>query len=223
MTEAFTAGRRESPLTSDFEAATKASEAVEARRQYHDFHGQLSGAVEGKILHSAAAAVEAGQTAKAAEKRRAKRQKYQDLLFELLRLGELDTYVAETVFAGMSADDIIATVSAIETETGQSFEDYAANILGTDMPERGLNEDLTEYHQRVLTAVADAALNDDLTIKPGFEDDPLVQIIVADQIYQDALSEVTDSKAEMKELDQAIDTSPAAQADNSDAFIAFKM
>jgi len=142
--------------------------------------------VAGVIKNAAAAAKSQQGDAQEQSEKKAKEQ-YDDALFlALLNNGDLDNYVAENIFGGMSDVEIADVVSAIEIETGLSFEDYAENILGDDMPERTSGENDTDYHRRVLTAVADEILEDDLSIKVGYENDPLVKIIKRDAIFQDA-------------------------------------
>jgi len=162
--------------------------AAKSREQHEDdLAGQKSGNKENMILASAAASIDA-KDAKSAKAEQDAKQQYDDILFAaLLNAGDLDNYVAENTFAGMTAVEIADVVSQIEAETGQSFEDYAKNILGEGMPERGANESEADYHRRVLTAVADEVLNDDLSFKAGYENDPVARIVRRSEVYRDAL------------------------------------
>lgn len=162
-------------------------QAARARKEIDDIqHGQKSGSDANSRLTSAAASKEMQGAAQDKAEKEAKEREEDALFLALLNNGDLDNYVAENIFGGMSDFEIADVVSAIEAETGLSFEDYAENILGDDMPERAPGESDADYHRRVLTAVADEILEDDLSIKAGYENDPLVKIIKRDAIFQDA-------------------------------------
>jgi len=169
------------------ETQIEIEQAAKIAKDHDDIqHGLKSGSIESVHLTTAAASKEAQGSAQEQAERKAKEQ-YEDALFlALLNNGDLDNYVAENIFGGMSDFEIAEVVSAIEAETGLSFEDYAENILGDDMLERSPGENDADYHRRVLTAVADEILEDDLSIKAGYENDPLVKIIKRDAIFQDA-------------------------------------
>ena len=127
---------------------------------------------------AAQAAMRRNETAEKEEKERAK----DSFLLALLANGDLDLWVAENIFGSMNDEEVMDLVSIIESETGMSFEDYARNILGDDMPERRPGESDADYNRRVLTAVGDVVLEDDLSIRPGFENDPLARFIQGHEI-----------------------------------------
>lgn len=212
-------------LIANFQPVGSDADLSNALRRVQILLGQISGSVEGLILTSSAASMLRQSNAEKANERRAKRETSDALFVELLRLGELDTYVAETFVAAMNTARLHETIDLIEDETGQAFEDYALAILQADMPDRQPNETEDDYHRRVLTAVTDAILNDDLSIKPGYEHDPLARIIRADALYQDAQAAVAPQTPEAKAsaLDERVDNSTAATADNAAAFASLKM
>jgi len=149
--------------------------------------GFQSGNIDGVMLTSAAAS----ENARGINTRRAAQQKQQradaDFIRELYQLGELDTFIAENVVMSMNDIEVVDTITAIEEHTGQGFESYAHDVLGAKMPDRRAGESDDDFNRRVLILLADEMLNDDLSIKPGFEDSPLVQILKDDAAYWDAL------------------------------------
>ena len=117
-------------LKSSFHAAdASAPLAVIAHKTALEF-GHQSGSLDGLIPTSAAASRKAASNGADQSKRRRPQQVEDDFLLELLRLGDLDTYVAETVIMGMDDWEVNETVTAIEDETDQDFETYARDILG---------------------------------------------------------------------------------------------
>jgi len=160
-----------------------------------ELNGQKSGSIVGVIRSSAVASMDARKETASDEDRRDRRRADDLLFFELLRLGELDAFVAETVFGGMSDFDVSAIVTQIEQETGLDFERYAHDILKSDFPERDPSEAIADHQRRVLIAIADEVLSDDLSIKPGYENDPVARIVSQDARYREALAFVDRANA----------------------------
>ncbi|WP_299810430.1 hypothetical protein [uncultured Roseibium sp.] len=162
-------------------------QAAKIVKEHDDIqHGLKSGSIESVHLTTAAASKEAQGSAQENSERKAKEQ-YEDAMFlALLNSGDLDAYVAENIFGGMSDAEVTDVISMIEAETGRKFEEYAENFLGDDMPERVPGESDADYHRRVLIAVTDEVLNDDLTIKAGYENDPLARFVNNHEVTQHA-------------------------------------
>lgn len=120
-----------------------------------------------------------------------------ELFLMLLRNGELDSYIADQIFDGMSDTEITDLVAQIEAETGKSFEDYASDILGDDMPQREPGESDVDYQRRVIKAVAVEIMDEHGRIKPGYEDDPLARRIRREEIYQEVKAFTDRTNAEV--------------------------
>ncbi|GFE49017.1 hypothetical protein So717_07700 [Roseobacter cerasinus] len=170
----------------DYKQHATISDAIFRKTDDYNQAGLKGGSVENIHKTSALATKDARNSPEQEAVRKSKRQ-YDDTLFlALLQRGDLDNFVAEKTFSGMSDAEINDVVAQIEAESGQSFEDYAKDILGENMPERRPGESDADYNRRVLTAVAEEVLNDDLTFKPGYENDPIARIIRRSEVYKEA-------------------------------------
>lgn len=154
-----------------------------AKQHDHDAMGLKSGSVEGIHKTSAAASKDAQDSRDATAERKAKQQISDALFLELLRSGDLDTYIAENVFGGKSDAEITDIVAMIEAETGQSFESYSRNILGNDMPTRSTGESDVDYNRRVVIAVSSEILDGQGNVLPQYENDPLAKYIKREASY----------------------------------------
>jgi hypothetical protein len=168
---------------------------VTAKLRDDELHGQKSGSIESVIKSSAAATKDARNSRDAKAERQSKERFSDAMLLALLNSGDLDNVVAENIFGGMSDVEISEIVAQIEAESGKNFEDYAQDILGDDMPDRIPGESDADYHRRLLIAAADVVLEDDLSIRPGYENDPLARIIAKDEMYKATLERVTQLNA----------------------------
>lgn len=184
------------PLQDQFKAHAEESAKLIAFQQQLLEAGLKSGSVDDSVIKTGAAATKdvVGSVAEKAEKQA--KERFSDAMFlALLQNGDLDAIVAENIFGNMSDAEISAVVSDIETQTGKSFEDYAKDILGDDMPERAVGESDDDYQRRVLIAVGDEVLNDDLSIKAGYENDPLARIMRTNEFYIETKSRIETLKA----------------------------
>lgn len=163
---------------------------VAAKLRDDELHGQKSGSTESVIKSSAAATKDARNSRDANAERQSKERFSDAMLLALLNSGDLDSVVAENIFGELSDGEISEVVAHIEAETGKSFEDYAQGILGDDMLHRVAGESDADYHRRLLIAAADVVLEDDLSIRPGYENDPLARIIANDEMYKATLERV---------------------------------
>jgi len=152
-------------------------------QRINDEMGLKSGSVEGIHKTSAAATKDAQDSRDAQAERRGKQQISDALFLELLRTGELDTYIAENVFGGMNDAEINNIVSMIETETGQSFGSYSRGILDQDMPTRSNGESDVDYNRRVVIAVSAEILDGQGNVLPQYENDPLAKYIKREASY----------------------------------------
>ncbi|WP_300037185.1 hypothetical protein [uncultured Roseobacter sp.] len=183
----------------DYKQHATISDAIFRKTDDYNQAGLKGGSVENIHKTSALASKDARNSPEQEAVRKSKRQ-YDDTLFlALLQRGDLDNFVAENTFSGMSDAEINDVVAQIETESGQSFEDYAKDILGENMPERRPGESDADYNRRVLTAVAEEVLNDDLTFKPGYENDPIARIIRRSEVYKEAQEFVDRTNAAVPE------------------------
>jgi len=182
----------------------------------HEEAGQKSDSIAGVIKTAAAAARSAQESVHDRAERQSK-QRYDDMmLLALYQNGDLDTFIAENVFGGMNDTEIMDVVSMIESETGKSFEDYARDILGDQMPDRIPGESDADYNRRVLILVADEVLEDDLSIKSGYENDPLAKFLQDQEITKEARAVVAQHNENAKALgSDAVSGAAAADADAS--------
>lgn len=105
----------------------------------------------------------------------------------LIQQGELDAYIAEQMFGGMSDQEIMELAEQIEAETGKSVEQWAEELLGEDVPERRPHESDADYKQRLLEAITEELLGEDGQILPEYQDHPLSRIIIEpNEVYQRA-------------------------------------
>lgn len=96
----------------------------------------------------------------------------------LLDAGDLDYFIADEIFGGMSDVEVAEFVAKIEAETGQDFMEYAEDVLGEGaIPDRLPGEDDIDYQRRLLVAIGDEVLNDDLSIKPEYGYDPVARFV----------------------------------------------
>lgn len=150
---------------------------ISIKKNDDDIMGLKSGSRESIHKTTAAATIDAQDSRDEKAERKSKQLVDDAMLIALLNSGDLDNFVAESIFGGMSDTEVAGFVSQIEDETGRSFEDYAKEILGEDMPQRRAGESEVDYNRRVLTALGDEVLNDDLTVKAGYENDPIAKFV----------------------------------------------
>lgn len=211
--------REQSSLVEQFDKSVKADYLVHAEKQAKiaaqqlesDQAGLKSGSTESIHLTTAAASKEAQGSAQDKAEKEAKEREEDAFFLALLNSGNLDNYVAENIFGGMSGAEVADIVSMIEAETGLNFEEYAENILGDEMPERAAGESDADYHRRILIAVTDEVLNDDLTIKAGYENDPLARFVNNHQITEYARERTRE--ADQIALQDGVDAGIAHVAD----------
>ncbi len=121
--------------------------------------------------------------------KRAQERAYREAVLAALDNGNLPELIAEQVIGGLSDEAIADMVGQIEAETGQSFEDYAADILGEEAAQRLPGESLEEYRRRVLTALAEEMLDEHGNIKPEYADDPLAGMLRDNEDFQRIIAE----------------------------------
>lgn len=110
---------------------------------------------------------------------------------EMMRVGEMAAYVAETVIGAKSDAQIADIVAEIEAKTGLTLEEYAARIIGDKALQRIPGETDADYQRRILDAVAKTITDNDAGhIKPEYAGDPLAEIILRDAAYQALMKEV---------------------------------
>jgi len=193
-------------------ASAERPDVLHARLMSEQFRIQDNETLLGIASESAAGIMARGAAGfvtnlKKQQERAAKRGKEQSdtaFFLTLLNNGELDSYIAGEIVDAMSDADVSALVADIEAQTGQSFEEYAQDILGDELPERMPWENDIDYQRRVIEAVADAVLEDDLSIKPGFENDPVARFVNGHETVQHA-REMT-AEADAIAQDQGIET-----------------
>jgi len=116
------------------------------------------------------------------------------LLAELQKIiedGKLTAEIINHVIASKSDAQIADMVTQIESKTGLTLQEYAAGILGADDALRRPGESEADYNRRIVSAVA-AEIIDPARgrIKKQYQDDPLAQIIMADEAYRDLMEQV---------------------------------
>ena len=113
-------------------------------------------------------------------------------LLEIMNSGGMGAHIGGIVFGDMSDDEVNACVKEIEAETGQSFDDYAKEILGEDMPERKAGESDVDYQRRVLKDIAEEMIDPHTgKIKPQYTDSPVADIIKRNDGYQATIKQVS--------------------------------
>lgn len=184
----------------DYALHAEHSTAQTIKLRTHEEAGMKSDSIAG-VIKTAAAAAKSAQESRHDRAERQSKQRFDDImLLALYENGDLDSFVAENVFGGMNDTEIMDVVSMIESETGKSFEDYARDILGGQMPDRIPGESDADYNRRVLILVADEVLEDDLSIKPGYENDPLAKFLQDQEITKEARATVAAHNANAKAL-----------------------
>lgn len=118
-------------------------------------------------------------------KRKKSAQRFLRDIQQIMRDGEMASYVARAVFDDKSDAQIAEIVAGIETKTGMTLEEYAVGIIDGDAVRRMPGESETDYNRRIVMAVAEK-ITDPRTgkIKPEYAGDPLAQIIIADEAYK---------------------------------------
>ncbi|MEL6172439.1 MAG: hypothetical protein AAFR02_10585 [Pseudomonadota bacterium] len=204
--------------TEDYKQYAAESAKVAAFQQTAIEAGMKSDSIAGVIKTAAAAAKSAQESIHDRAEQQSK-QRFDDMmLLALYENGGLDTFIAENVFGGMNDTEIMDVLSMIEAETGKSFEDYAREILGEQMPDRMPGESDADYNRRVLILVADEILEDDLSIKPGYENDPLARFLQDQEITKEARAVVSAHNANAKTLGvEAV--AGAAEDDAKESFV----
>lgn len=173
----------------DFTEITKSQEAKARVEFRHAFNHSSAGLETGRM--DVAFVGEAAQAETAKTKRKKAAERFLRDIQEIMRAGEMASFVVDQVFDAKSDSQIADIVSKIEAKTGLTLEDYAAGIIGVDAIERRPGETDAQYRRRILGAVAEEII-DPATgqIKPEYADDPLAQIIMADEAYQSIMADV---------------------------------
>ncbi|MEL7444340.1 MAG: hypothetical protein AAGK02_00830 [Pseudomonadota bacterium] len=173
----------------DFRDITQAALNRAREEDRVDLHHAMDGIQAGRSgRHEMAAAP---QSTEQDRKREDAVQAFLRTLEAIIRDGELNNLVAETVFAAKSDAEIADIVLRIERETGQSLTDYAATILGHTAAQRKPGESDADYNRRMIMAVAGEIIDPHTgQIKPQYASDPLAQIILSDTAYQKIMVEV---------------------------------
>ena len=168
-------------------ARRMAAEQREDQVKTHD--GQISGSTVGKVtLGSTAGQVVQRRVLERAESER-KRSTDTQFFLALLQQGQLDNWVAGEIAGSMTLEDFAALDAQLLAESGMDFLEHAALILGPDAIERRPGEDELTYRQRIMEAVADEVLedNNNMSIKPGLEDNALAIWVFDHEVTQQAI------------------------------------
>lgn len=179
----------------DLEAANSPARVITAQAstnnlQNHD--GVISGNRAGIRSGLAERVADAKESKTARSTRDAERANDTAFYLALMQEGAFDGYIAENVFGGMSDDEVGNLVDEIERTYGGSFEEYAAEILGEDSIAQLPGESDADYQRRLLQEIGEAVLNEDGTIRAGFEDDPVARFIQNHEFYQKSMEAVAD-------------------------------
>ncbi len=110
---------------------------------------------------------------------------------QLMNEGAFGGYVAGQVFDAKSDSEIDVIVSRIESASGSTFAEYAANILGTEAAQRLPGESEADYKRRLLKALTEEIIDPHTgRIKAQYADDPLAVILMEDSTYQQIMLDV---------------------------------
>lgn len=186
-------------IIEDYKEHAAESAKIAAFQQTALEAGMKSDSVAG-VIKTAAAAAKSAQESLHDRAERQSKQRFDDvLLLALYENGELDSFIGENVFGGMSDAEVLNVVASVENETGNSFEDYAKNIMGEDMPARMVGEDDADYYRRVLIELTPYVL-DNGEIRAGFENDPLAKFLQDQEITKEARAVVAQHDTAAKTL-----------------------
>lgn len=213
-----TAASRGSGIDAGVAGRSKAHAAEEEKKRY-DYSvkdGYDGFSVAGLRTLGSSAGTSAVQ-GKSASKRAAERA-YTEAMLQAIQSNSFGAYVAEQVFGSMNNREVSEIVARIEAETGDSFESYARGILGDEAVQRQPGESLEDYHRRLLMAVTEEIVvvsptGEGAIIKPEYADDPMAQILVTSDVYQEIVAELqrideSDNAAEAERLvQQAVEQS----------------
>lgn len=175
----------------EFRDITEAARQREQEEDRVDLHHKMDGIQAGRTSkHEMAAALQ-----NTAQDRKRKREEavqvFLRTLEAIIRDGELNAHIAETVFAAKNDAEIADIVLRIERETGQPLTNYATNILGPKTAQRKPGESDADYNRRMIMAVASEIIDPQTgRIKPQYASDPLAQIILSDTAYQQIMVEI---------------------------------
>jgi len=132
------------------------------------------------------------------QRERAKDKSSDLFLLDLINRGEFGEYLGDKIFGGMSDEEIRDVVADIEAKTGMTFDDYASEVLGDDMPKRVPGQSDEDYQRRVLKVITDQMIGPDGKVKAKYDDDPVADIIKGDKDYKRAVNITRDADAEAK-------------------------
>ena len=176
-------------FSDDFNEHSKMLRGMRRQQDFDDLQAEMSGINNGRqarFLNAGSASDQAQE-----ESRRAQERENADMFYlALMREQQFGGYIASEVFDGKSDWQIFDIVAQIETKTGLSFEDYAADILGAEAAQRLPDETDESYNRRVLKLLAEEMLNADGSIKARYADDPLAEIIRNDDAYKQIMEDV---------------------------------
>lgn len=174
----------------DFDELTKRADEMKRTEDQRDLQHEIAGVDTGR---NSRFITEAANSQKSlSEKRRAQQMADNDAFYiALMQDGAFGGFVASEVFDGKSDVEIADIVTEIETKTGLSLEDYAADIIGVEASTRRTGESDADYKRRIIKAVAEEMV-DPMTgqIKAQYADDPLADIIARDGTYQAIMNDV---------------------------------
>ena len=173
----------------DFTEITKSQEAKARVELIHAFNHSSAGLATGRMEVTFVGEASRTETAEAKRKRAAARLLRE--IQEIIRAGEMASFVADHVFDAKSDSQIADIVAQIETKTGLTLANYAAGIIGVKAVERRPGETDAQYRRRILGALGEEIIDPRTgRIKPEYADDPLAQIIAADDAYQSIMADV---------------------------------
>lgn len=207
-----TAASRGSGIDAGIAGRSKAHAAEEEKKRYDysvkDGYDGFSVAGLRTLGSSAGTSTVQG---KSASKRAAERA-YTEAMLQAIQSNSFGAYVAEQVFGSMNDREVSEIVARIEAETGDSFESYARRILGDEAVQREPGESREDYHRRLLMAVTEEIVvtsptGEGAIIKPEYADDPMAQILVTSDVYQEIVADLqrideSDNTAEAERLIQ---------------------
>ncbi|MEM9359173.1 MAG: hypothetical protein AAGB04_23560 [Pseudomonadota bacterium] len=123
------------------------------------------------------------QTRKFAEQsEKLSKQRTQDAFFlALLRNGELDDWVGDQIANGMTLTDFDELDAQLLEETGMTFLQHAASILGPEAVQRLPDEDELEHRRRIMREVVPRVL-DDGALRPEFQDNALARWVAKQEV-----------------------------------------
>lgn len=181
----------------DEREVARRAEAKKRERDNHDLNAEHAGQNTGRMARFLPR--EARAAHEGTKKRSKRAQADRDAFFlALMNEGALGGFIVDEVFSGKTGAEIAAIVAEVEDQTGLTFSDYAASVLGAEAAQRKADESEEDYHRRIVMALAEEMI-DPVTgsIKPEYSDDPFAEIILRDARYQQIMDDVAHLDATM--------------------------